>query len=1180
MNLRTLLLLAGWACCPPVFTQSLPSLTNPWTFVKAPSGVNKGSAPGELPGRYKTVQLDISTLKKILATAPARTENTTVPLNLPMPDGSFQQFNIAGASVLHPDLSKKYPQIKSYAGTGVDDPGAYLRFDLSQHGFHAMVLSGRHGDVFIDPAPGGGKEPLYLVYFKKDFKKKESWQCGVPAHTSSQIPAPPAGKSGGCQLKTFRLALACTAEYTAFHGGTVEDGLAAINTLLTRVNGIFEKEVSITLQLVPNNDLLIFTDPATDPYSNGSASTMLGQNQQVCDGVIGAGNYDIGHVLAKGGGGLAYIKSVCGSSKAGGVTGSNSPVGDAFYIDYVSHELGHQFGANHTQNNSCNRNASTAVEPGSGSTIMSYAGICLPNVQGHSDAYFHAISLAEIASFLSSAGSCATETSMNTAPAANAGGAHTIPKSTPFVLTGAGNDPGAGTELTYTWEQMDNEVAVMPPVPANLAGPCFRSLPPSASPGRYFPNLDALLANESPEWEVLPGVGRTLDFRLTVRDNFPGGGCTASDDLTLTVDGNSGPFAVTSPNGQVNWEGGSMQTVKWDVAGTYAAPVGCKNVDILLSLDGGNTWPVTLAAATPNDGSFSFVLPGYATNQGRIMVKAADNIFFGISAYDFTIDAPASFSVSIEGKNLDCFGDGNGTAMAYVTGGLGDYTYKWSNGETTPFIQNLAAGTWSVTVTSGLQAVVASTTLTQPEALKINLEGTDAATASAGEITVHVSGGQGGYLFFWSNGAAGQHLANLAAGTYSVTVLDDNGCSETAAIDIGFSPTVKLEYGTIGSVTETWQTVALDNQYDDMVVVASIEFGNEFPPSLVTRVRQASGTTFDVKVQVAGSAEGLAGPVTVHYLVAESGVYTLPEHGIRFEAKKFTSQKTSRTGYWRFEPHSFSQVYEKPVVLGQVMSYNDPAWSVFWASRNGDRTKPPAPGSFAAGLQIAEDRQSVSRLPESIGYFVFETAAGRLNDQKYVVAVGGDIVQGVADNTEGYPYTLEGFTRLNTAIVSSAGMDGDEGAWPVLKSLPADKTALNLSVFEDQISDAERRHTTEQVAFIAIGDGVPLANGTGDTNPPLTSKPGALAPLHVYPNPAWDTVTLEFEQRDSGGPDLLLTDVFGRILQYSTLLPAEPGLRSVTMDVSTLKPGFYFAQIIEGNLRKTAKIIKSGGLHE
>ncbi len=810
MNLRTLLLLVGWAACLPVFTQTPVSLTNPWVFVKPPQALNNRQFSRELSGHFKTLQLDLIPLKNMLATAPARNEKTTTEIMLPMPDGNFQLFGVVEAPVMHPGLAKKYPQLKSYAGTGIDDPTAYLRFDLSPRGFHAMILSGRHGDVFIDPVPAGGKQPLYIVYFKKEFKKNENWQCEVTAQPSSQLPVPIFEKSGGCHLKTFRLALACTGEYTAFHGGTVEDGLAAMNTLLTRIDGIFEREASITMQLVPNNDLIVYTDPVNDPYSNGGASTMLGQNQQVCDQVIGPGNYDIGHVLATGGGGLAYINSVCSTSKAAGVTGSNSPTGDAFYIDYVAHEMGHQFGANHTQNNSCNRNASTAVEPGSGSTIMSYAGICQPNIQAHSDAYFHAVSLAEIASFLGSQGSCATETDIDTAPIANAGGTHIIPKSTPFVLTGTGNDPDTGTELTYTWEQMDNEVAVMPPVPENLEGPCFRSLPPSIDPNRYFPNLDDILGNKSPQWEVLPGVGRTLHFRLTVRDNFPGGGCTASDDIAVIVDGNSGPFNVTSPSGPVSWDGGSVQTVQWDVADTYEAPVGCKKVDILLSLDGGITWPVTLAEGTPNDGSHSFVMPNYGTNQARIMVKATGGIFFCISDQNFIIDAPAFFTVNIDGKNLDCFGDSSGVATAYVTGGLGNYTYKWSNGETTPVIENLAAGTYSVTVTSSVQPVVESITLSQPEPLKIIMEGVDATTTSAGEATAQVTGGQGDFLFFWNDGALDQHRTDLNTGVYSVTVIDDNSCSETASIDIRFKPTEKLEFGTIPGVTETWQTVDLD----------------------------------------------------------------------------------------------------------------------------------------------------------------------------------------------------------------------------------------------------------------------------------------------------------------------------------------------------------------------------------
>ncbi|MFQ5447311.1 MAG: reprolysin-like metallopeptidase [Saprospiraceae bacterium] len=1171
MNLRTLLLLAGWACCSLAFTQTTPLVTNPWTFVN--ERVVHGKQAG-LPNHYNTLQLDIFTLKKILATVPATPEDSPVVLSLPMPGGSFQQFNIVDAPVMHPYLAKKYPQIKSYAGTGVDDPTAWLRFDLGPHGFHAMILSGRHGDVFIDPAESGDS---CLVYYKRDFQKMEEWHCGVKATATGGASVLPAAKSGGCELKTYRLALACTAEYTAFHGGTVTDGLAAIVTALTRVNGIFEKEASITMQLVPNNDLLIFTDPVTDPYSNGSAATMLSQNQQVCDQVIGAGNYDIGHVFAKGGGGLAYIKSVCGSSKAGGITGSNTPAGDAFYIDYVAHEMGHQFGANHTQNNSCNRNASTAVEPGSGSTIMSYAGICTPNVQPHSDAYFHAISLAEIASYLDGNGGCATLADLNSAPVANAGDSYIIPKSTPFVLTGAANDPGSNSTLTYCWEQMDNEVAVMPPVAANLEGPCFRSLPPSVAPSRYFPNLDALLANESPEWEVLPGIGRMLHFRLTVRDNDPAGGCTASDDVTLTVDGNSGPFFVTAPNAAVSWEGGTVQTVHWEVAGTYAAPVGCKKVDILLSLDGGHSFPVTLASGTPNDGSYSFVLPGYATQSARIMVKATDNIFFDISDQDFTIDAPVAFSVSIEGKDLDCFGDASGMATAYVVGGLGSYEYKWSNGATTPLIEHLAAGTYSLTVTSNLQSVVSSVTLTQPEALKISLEGTDANTAAAGEATAHVSGGQGDYLFFWSNGATSQHVENLTPGNYAITVIDGNGCSEAAAINIGFLPTVKLEHGTVRGITQNWQTVVLDYHYDDMVVVASIEMDNEFIPSLVTRIRKAASNSFDLRVQLAGSAEGLAGPVTVHFLVAEAGVYNLPGHGIKFEAKKFITQKTSRAGHWRFEPHSYSQAYEKPVVLGQVMTYNDPGWSVFWASQNGDRTKPPNAGSFAAGLQIAEDRQTISRLPEAIGYLVFEATAGTLDGQKFIVAVGDDIVQGVTDHAGGFPYTLDGFTGLNAAVVSSAGMDGGEGAWPVVTGLQADGGNLNLYVLEDQISDAERSHTTEQVAFIAFGNGLPAGSGDDDTNLHGTR---VLQPLLAFPNPAGERVTLEFKQIESGGPDLLLTDIFGRILLQRALLPAEPGLRQVSLDVSTLNPGCYFAQIVESHHRKTAKIIKAGGLHE
>ncbi|MCO6492737.1 MAG: proprotein convertase P-domain-containing protein [Phaeodactylibacter sp.] len=578
-------------------------------------------------------------------------------LMLPMPDGTLQQFEIVNAPVMHPDLQAKYPGLRSFAGKGIDDPTAYLRFSLTTKGFNAMVISAKYSTVFIDPYTGGNTE-YYVSYYKKDYAPQRAvpFSCGVAAPEDGSIkrdnPESADGNAGNlssprlagdCQLRTYRLALACTGEYANFHGGTVGSVMAEYVVAMTRVNGIYEKDLTVTMELIPDTDELIYLNAATDPYTNGSGGTMLGENQANCDNVIGPANYDIGHVFSTGGGGIASLAVPCTSNKARGVTGLPSPVNDPFYVEYVAHEMGHQFGANHTQNNSCGRNSATAVEPGSASTVMGYAGICAPNVQNNGDDYFHAISIQEITNNIengNSSGCPVAANTGNTAPtAAVAAAFYNLPVSTPFALTCIATDPD-GDALTYTWEQMDNEVATMPPVPTNTGGPAFRSNIPSESPTRYFPNLNAINNNTTPAWEVLPSVSRDMSFRCTVRDNFPLGGCRDEVDVDLSFHASAGPFLVLSPNTNLTWVIAETETVSWDVANTDAAPVSCSDVDILLSTDGGLTYPVTLASGVPNTGSFDITVPNAPTNSARVKVVCSDNIFFDVSNQNFAIELP------------------------------------------------------------------------------------------------------------------------------------------------------------------------------------------------------------------------------------------------------------------------------------------------------------------------------------------------------------------------------------------------------------------------------------------------------------------------------------------------------------------------------------------------------------
>ena len=421
---------------------------------------------------------------------------------------------------------------------------------------------------------------------------------------------------------------------------------------MTRVNGVFEKDFGVRMTLIANNDLVIYTNASTDPYSAAAAGSGGAWNQELqttLTSVIGNAGYDIGHLFgASGGGGNAgCIGCVCVNPTGGVPLGKGSgftspadaiPQGDNFDIDYVAHEMGHQFGANHTFTFS-NEGTGVQMEPGSGNTIMGYAGITgSTDVQPHSDAFFHAVSIQQVTNYIKTT-TCQTNTATgNSVPTANAGLDYTTPKGTPFMLTGASTDAN-GDPLTYCWEQMNSgaPATTMPSVTAT-SGAAFKSFIPSTSPVRYFPQLSTVKTGATSwTWEAVPNVARSLSFRYTVRDNRAGGPANNSDDMIVTVNATAGPFSVTAPNTAVSWTAGTSQTVTWNVAGTTANGVNTANVDILLSTDGGNTYPVTILAATPNDGTQAITVPANPGTTNRIMVKGTNHIFFDISNANFTI---------------------------------------------------------------------------------------------------------------------------------------------------------------------------------------------------------------------------------------------------------------------------------------------------------------------------------------------------------------------------------------------------------------------------------------------------------------------------------------------------------------------------------------------------------------
>lgn len=688
-----------------------------WQFMDEASFLDKQKERIIAPQAYKALQLNQDALTALLSQAPLEftdeAASRQLVLTLPMPNGELARFRVEESPIMEAALATEHPEIKTYSGQGMDDPTAMTRFDWTPLGLHAIVLSSE-GTAFIEPASTFDKN-TYISYFNHDVSTDglslscllsdaeiaEAEQRGIRLN---QGPSPSSFVTG-TTLRTYRLAVAATAEFTQqYGGGNVNTTLTQITTLINQINALYRKEATITFQLIANETSIIFTDPATDGYTNGSPSTMLAENQTKLDAVIGSANYDIGHVfggIAVGPGsvsfsGVANLGVVCTSgNKARGVStmgGASSSFPHSIFVSGTTHEMAHQFSAPHTFNSTTSgcsgqRSAGGAYEPGSGSTIMGYSICGTDNLQTLPDLYFHTGSLEQVVTYAAGAGNCAaTAGTGNNAPTISTLSNFTIPANTPFTLTAAVTDPN-GDATTGNWEEFDLGAA-SPPNTDDGTRPIVRSFIPAASTARTFPKLQYILnnANVPPTsyscgsntcltGELLPSTTRTMNFRFTARDNRAAGGGTANAPMQLSVVSTAGPFAVTQPNTAVSWSGGSSQTVTWSVNSTNLAPVSCANVKITLSTDGGNTFPVTLAATTPNDGTEPIVAPNISTTTARVKVEAVGNVFFDISNANFTITAsqntrtltvassnPAS-GVSITVSPNDNSGQGNGVTQ-------------------------------------------------------------------------------------------------------------------------------------------------------------------------------------------------------------------------------------------------------------------------------------------------------------------------------------------------------------------------------------------------------------------------------------------------------------------------------------------------------------------------------------
>lgn len=727
---------------------------------------NDYSKRENFPKDFDLYNLDLKQIREALLNA-SKTANKAEKktIFLPTTKNQFEEFEIFEASNFDQELQARFPEIRAYSGKSLVDKTATLKISISPYGIQTTIFRANNENEFIEPYSKDNK--TYAVYNSQRKKNNLAWTCSTEDKKTHTFISNELNRSNTTQkanngvLKTMRLAQSCTGEYSEFHAtavgqpASVAVSLAAINNTLTRCNGVYEKDLALHLFLVASSTNVIYTNPATDPYGstddnyNAELQTTLTNN-------IGENNYDIGHLFsavggATGNGNAGCIGCVCEAGKGSGFTTRAVPQGDDFDIDFVVHEVGHQLGANHTFTMGSERSGNN-MEPGSGITIMGYAGITDQDLARHSIETFHATSIFQIQNNLENKSCTINNAANNAAPVVNAGKDYVIPKSTPFILQGNATDAN-GDALTYQWEQFDYDTANQTGAssdsdPTKTIGPNWISWAPVTSKDRYMPRVSSIINNSATTTatgddagilsEALSSVARTLNFRLTVRDNHPFSSTaptsvaqTNYDDMKVTVDGTAGPFSVTIPsNTGLSYVAGSNQTITWNVASTNTGNVNCPYVDIYLYTDNTLTNGILLASKVPNDGSETITIPNNIGSTNRIMVRGYDNIFFDISNNNFAITNPStSFAVQTTGIpggqnkstcqaantieytfNYDALSGFNGTTNFTATGVPANTTVAFSPSSRTSSGPVVMTVTTTNSTTSGLANIIVNAT--------------------------------------------------------------------------------------------------------------------------------------------------------------------------------------------------------------------------------------------------------------------------------------------------------------------------------------------------------------------------------------------------------------------------------------------------------------------------------------
>jgi hypothetical protein len=1124
---------------------------------------DKAVARSSFPTAFKLFDLNSAALQQeLFSVVGNRAPKHSTVISLPNAEGNLEQFEVFEASNFEPALQAQFPNIRAYSGKGITDKSATLKLSISPQGIQTMVFRTESANEFIEPY--SRDHSVYAVFKSQRTKGELPWRCSTPdadlaIGLNTQVSNLGIAARSGGDLKTMRLVQSCNGEYANYFGATsaaqVGLVLAAYNNTLTRCNGVYEKDLALHLNLIANTTAVIYYSPATDPYST-TLSQWNSQLQSTLTSVIGEANYDIGHMFgASGGGGNAgCIGCVCNTGKGSGITSPNDgiPQGDNFDIDYVAHEVGHQLGGNHTFSHAL-EGTGVNKEVGSGITVMGYAGITGQDVAPHSIDVFHQASIAQIQANLATKTCPITSTMANVTPVVAAVTNRTIPISTPFALTGSATDGNAGDVLTYSWEQNDNStVSGTSSVasPTKATGPNWLSFSPTTSGTRLFPKLSTILAglNVTPpnsggdagaNIEALSSVSRTLNFRLTVRDNAPYSstaplsiGQTQFTDVVVTVSNTSGPFAVTAPNTAVTWAGGSTQNITWSVNNTTAAPVSCANVKISLSTDGGLTFPTVLTASTPNDGTEALAIPTTPSTTARIKVEAVGNIFFDISNTNFTI-----------GGAIAC---GNATGLA--SSAIGN---------------NMATVSWTAVANAVSYAVEYK--------LNSSTVWTSFATAQTA-TTADLTGLTQGSLYDW------RVQATCTAGTGSFVAAQ---FTTTVPFVCNAPSGLASSAITSSSATVSWAAVSgaasyvVDYKLNSDAVWTSAATATTTTSVSITGLTASS--LYDYRVSTSCGANGASGFTAAQFTTSAPFVCNAPS-GLAASAITTSGATVS----WSAVSGAASYAVDYKLNAASVWTSAATATTATSVAITGlsagslydYRVSTNCGANGASGFTAAQfTTTAVSTCPGPLDVSTNGTVAGAAT-----IPFNTD-VKGLINTTTDNDYYKFVVTTGGTATITLSTLPGD---YDIRLYSSNGTTQLAISQNGSTTSETITRTYTAGTYYIRVY-GYQGANST-TTCYTLRVQLGTASKgisddtqfgnnsISISPNPTGHVANLSYKFKEAGNASIIVTDKTGAVVMKKSTTINE-GQNRQTLDVSSLANGMYFIKIQNGDEIQMTKIM-------